>query len=234
MGRPKSVIAAAIAAAICIAALAAPAAAANSRIVIVNGIAGKKVDVCLNGAEVKSGLGYGGRIVRTLADGSYVLKVFAKNTAICSGTKLAQKTITLASDDLTVVATKSAPKKVVVFDNADINAATGPTQASIVFRHAADLGDATFHAQLMVPKVSPGPSLAADPVWAKTNEYSSIETTLWGWDVYVTRPNEVAELASAKIRTIQAGRRHEWLLLGKTEANAKVISYSRPTSAPAP
>ena len=223
---------AAMATAIAATAMAAPAVAAQSRIAIVNGIPVKKVDICLNGVEIRSNLRYGGKIFRVRADGTYLLKVFASNAGTCTGTKLAQKSITLAADDLTIVATRNAPK-VLIFDNEAVNDGPGPGQAAIVWRHAADLGDLTFHAQLMVaPPIAPPPDVAADPIWTKRDQLASVESILWGWDVFVTRPNAATELASKTIRALQADRRHEWIMLGKKNKNAKLISFIRTMEAP--
>ena len=69
MGRISRVIAVGVASALVITAIgaAAPVAAARGpALMVVNGKPGTKVDICINGKEVKSRVNYGGRASRLL------------------------------------------------------------------------------------------------------------------------------------------------------------------------
>ena len=64
MARLRTLVIGGAALALMAAALAMPAGAADTKgtLALVNGIPGKKVDVCLNGNEIKSNLAYGGHV----------------------------------------------------------------------------------------------------------------------------------------------------------------------------
>jgi hypothetical protein len=119
--------------------LAAPAAAQlNPVLALVNGIPGRTVDVCIGSNEVRSGLRYGASTVRSAGIGSRTIRFRAASPGNCKGNVLAQVTrVLVADDDLTLVATRRAPK-VVVSDNRPFPATTN---GRITFRYAGDLGD---------------------------------------------------------------------------------------------
>jgi len=167
----RSGIAAFVSAAI-IAALAVPASAASTTgtAVIVNGIPGSRVDLCINGKEVSSGLRYGGHKIITQATGVKTLKVFRRDTRTCRGALLAHKKFLLQDGgDLTIIATKRFPKRVLVFDNHNLSTLPSALidHSVMLLRHAGDLGDTVFK----FGSVRPEPvETAADPVWVKGDE----------------------------------------------------------------
>lgn len=148
MRRSRAYLIGSLMATLAITALGAPAAAAETgSVAIVNGIPGGKVDICLGSQEIRSGLPYGGRVFRSPAAGSRVLKVYRADPRTCKGTLLAKKGFTLvAGGDLTLVATVKAPK-VVIFDNAGLGTVV-PSGADVyapwAWRHAADIGKVNF------------------------------------------------------------------------------------------
>src|SRR6188472_1916545 len=96
-------------AALAIGALWAPVGAADTQgtLAFVNGIPGRTVDVCLNGKEIKTGLGYGKAVSKSVVGlGQKTLKFYGTDPRRCRGAVVAQETFTLATgDDLTIVAT---------------------------------------------------------------------------------------------------------------------------------
>lgn len=194
-------------------------AANESRITFVNGIPGTPIDICLKGQQVKYGLKSGHVTSKIRNNGSHKLKVFKKKAGGCNGVKLAEKTIPLNYQDLTVVITKKSPK-VVVFDNT--GAVVPPGASYLAVRDAADLGPVSF--EYAVPVVL-GPSL--DPVWAKGDQLVAPYTIGVQFGVFVTRPGQVKDLATPKFQVLMDQKRHEWILIGTKGKNAKIVPFSR-------
>ena len=201
--------------------VAPPASAANeSRVTFVNGIAGKAIDICLNGQEAKSGLKYGAATSRVRDNGSYNVKVFKKDPRKCKGTKLGQTTIDLSFEDLTVVATKRFPK-IIVFD--DTTLTTAPPNGYIAWRNASDLGPVAIKYLFPTPI---GP--AVDPVWTKGDQFVTTLGPNQTYGILATRPDQAKILAGPKFQTVATGRRHEWILVGNKGKNAKIATFDRP------
>ena len=117
MRRYRALLVAIGSAVIAAGALAAPVAAVNPRLALVNGIPGRTVDVCVGNSEVRSNLKYGGWVERFVAPGSRTVRFRRAAPGRCQGTVLAQTTLLLVDDDdKTVVGTRRVPK-VVVFEN---------------------------------------------------------------------------------------------------------------------
>jgi hypothetical protein len=194
-------------------------AANESRITFVNGIPGTPIDICLKGKEVKSGLKSGHVVSKIRDNGSHKLKVFKQDYRKCKGTKLAEQNISLSYQDLTVVITKTAPK-VVVFDNTAMNPPAG--QGFLVLRDAADLGPATFKYLIETP-IAP----ALDPVWTKGDQLATPVGATASYGFTATRPDQFKHLAIPKYQIIQDQKRHEWILIGTSGKNAKIVPLSR-------
>ena len=122
MGTRRSFIGAALGA-LLIASLTFPASGADLKgtLAFVNGISGKRVDVCLNGREIKSGLAYGRAIFKNvIGTGAKNLKFYERDPRTCRGKVLAKDSFAIGSgEDVTIVATRKAPK-VLRFDNAGL------------------------------------------------------------------------------------------------------------------
>jgi hypothetical protein len=212
--------------------LAAPVSAGggSGTAVIVNGIPGQKVDLCINGKEVRSALRYAGHKIITQAAGRKVLKVFRKDGRKCKGKLLAKKPFSMVDgSDLTIVVTKRFPKKVLIFDNAGFGfLPSAPTDhALMLFRHAADLGPATFKFGATKPEpIEP----VSDPLWHKGDQRFRGMAYPVGtvWWLKVTRPNKAAAIAGPDSVELAANRRYERILLGVTTKNAKLAKFSRP------
>lgn len=219
-------------------ALAAPSAAIVGRgtIGVVNGIPGQRVDICIDNQEIRGNVRYGGRVVRTMFEGSKTVKVFKADPRPCKGVKLAQKVIDLTNlQDLTVVVNKQAPK-VVVFDNTDLGAIGIPGTpypgGFIAWRHAADLGDVSMKYLYAEPEKPIGPAPAADPVWREGDQIMEDVGEGTGLRLRATRPDADVTIAQSQFVTIEASRRYEWYLLGTKPKNAKFVVWSREVSQP--
>jgi hypothetical protein len=231
MPKLKPIIAGAALTALAVTAIAAPAAAAPGKgtIGLVNGAPGGRVDLCINGKEIRSKTPWGGRRYRVLSPGDKKIKVFKADPRKCRGKLLGKKTISLAAgDDLTVVFTRKSPK-FTLFANAigDVPAAPGDPlpYGLLYFRHAADLGDAAFKYQSAGPPAPVGPSV--DPVWTKGDEVSTTSPEGSSWRLRTTRPDKAWVFAQSPWIDFEASRRYEFILLGTTPKNARIIVWSR-------
>jgi len=84
----KAVLAASLTA-LALSALAVPAAAAvptAGTLGIVNGIPGTRIDICVNGREIRSHVPYGGKVSRFTSIGFKTIKIFKKDPRTCSTT----------------------------------------------------------------------------------------------------------------------------------------------------
>ena len=227
-----------MAAMLLLAGTAVPAAAANQgTVAVVNGIPGERVDICVNGRELRSRVPYGGWASRTISAGDKVLKVFRADPRTCRGTVLAKKPFTLTASpnlgsDLTLVATKKTPKKVITFFN-DSMGYIPPDGLPYIYavwawRHAADLGDVNFKYRLINPEQPAEPSVAG--IWQKGDQFFEGSDPDEGMQLRATRPDQDATLAKSAPVIFAASRRYEWYLLGTTKANAKFVVFSRRVS----
>jgi hypothetical protein len=243
VSKSASLLAGGLSTVLALAALAAPVAAgvsATGTLAIVNGIPGGKVDICLKGEEIRSGLGYGGKVFRIQDPGDTVLKVYRADRRTCRGTLLAKGAFTLATQgDLTLVATAKAPK-VVIFDNAGLGLippkGSPSAYAPWAWRHAADLGKVNIWFQASFyggsyQRIQPEPYTS--DVWRKGDqEISDTASAVTDYRLKATRPGKTKALATSKTIPLVTSRRFEWYLLGTTTANAKFVVFSRIISAP--
>ena len=70
--------------------LVTPVAAATTKLTVVNGHPGTRVDVCVQGREIKSGLRYGGVVFRTTNTAFVVVKLYKRDPRPCGGRPLGQ------------------------------------------------------------------------------------------------------------------------------------------------
>ena len=212
-----------------VAAFAAPVAAANPVVNIVNGIPGMRVDICIGGKETKSGLPYGGKVQRSTLPGTKSLKVYKQDPRKCRGTLLAQRSLTVAADDdLTLVATRFAPK-FVTFDNT----ALGSTNylAELSFRHAADLGPVTMGWAIQSIQ---GLTPAAYTPFSKGDQFffESANLTVRAIAQRAGKTFETSrwvDLPLISAVTDTFGNRHiEFILVGTNVKNARFVVIDRP------
>jgi len=222
-------------AALALSALAVPTTAANGAkgtLGIVNGIPGQRVDICLNGREIKSRVGYGGKKSKVTNTGFKTIKIFKADPRTCRGTKLAQKTYLLGyGDDFTIVVNKKAPKWV-KFDNKVPRflgsiwplGVLGP-DAYVAVRHAADLGTVAMR-------------ISTEYAWSPSAEAPWVEGDEHAWTGYnppatanymvaAARPDKPGAIARSGAVYLKPSRRYEFILLGTWTGNAKMIVWKR-------
>jgi hypothetical protein len=217
--------------------MSAAAADPQGTLALVNGIPGKRVDVCINGNETRSGVRYGQAVLRdVIPTGNKNVKFYARDPRTCRGNVLAQTSFVLdPGEDLTIVATRKAPK-VVTFDNAglgEIPPAGAPfANSSFAWRHASEVA-ANFRYRYWQPDPESPVGPAADPVWTKGGEVSSPTTPGTILQLRATRAGELDTIA-VKRAEMGTSRRYEWILVGTSPANTRFVFIDRAISHPSP
>ena len=229
MQRLRNLVIAGAVTTLAITALGAPAAAGShkTKLAIVNGSPGKKLDVCVNGKEIKSGLRYGKVIFKTTRTPKAKVKFFQRDRRKCGGKLLAKKVVGLA--DATVVFTRRKPKKVVVFDNAFLATPMSATAARVSYGHAADIGPVQFgfDSEIVEPFFF-GPS-AVDPFFkGDQGAWSNSSSLQIVWVTFVHKVSPAVELLPPFARYLPRQRRWEQILVGTNDANARLVFIDRP------
>ncbi len=222
----RSALAGCVVATLLATSLAVPVMAApvKGKMAIVQGNPSAKVDVCINGREIKSKMRFGTKVYRTFPAGLKVLKVTKADPRTCKGKVLAYKAFKFPKgSDFTVVISKKKPQKVMVFDNAY---PPGPIVSGShrFFRNASDYGEVTFRHE--AKPITTDPAMAAtDPTWKKgesTWRYlpmgvggAPMSSTTWISDVPMYFPPLV--VAGPVWSLLSDGKRYEWIFIGTTK-----------------
>jgi hypothetical protein len=232
MRRFRSPVLAAAALALLVTAFGSPAAAAGKgTLTIVQGIPATRVDVCVNGVEVESGMAYGRYAIESLAAGTKSLKVTATGPGTCTGSPgYGHRSFDLtANGDLTVVLTSAKPGRVSLFDNRrpkdtiDIVPNNG---GWIVVRHASDVGAMAIKASIDPWSFPWAP--AQDPVWVKGDSFSQDYDIVGATHlVFATRPDRGVPHASTPLYLLKSLFRYEHILVGTNVENARFVNIVR-------
>jgi hypothetical protein len=210
------------------AALSMPVSAAGSgRITFVQGTPGVKVDICVGSTEIASNLAYGKYKAKVLSVGTRTIRFAKAAPGTCSGTGLYTWVRAVALDsDTTVVLTKFAPKKLVVFpDNYTSMMPLPAGSGMIIWRHASDIGTAGF--RYTVDAGTPWYP-AADAPYEKGD---------WGWGwrddgfrmLWWAHIPPVLNAIAGPIELLTEGdTRHEMVLVGTTLGNTKLVRIDTP------
>lgn len=219
--------------------LVVPTAAADTKgtLAIVNGIPGQKVDVCLDGKELKSGLKYGGKVLKNVvATGSKKLRFYKPDPRSCRGSLVARKNFPLvAAEDLTIVVTKRAPKIVIVSNEplGEIPPKGEPHGGSFAaWRHAAEFA---VNFKLRVWSHNPEEPIqpAVDPTWSKGQHSAAGYGPDFILQLRVTLPESNHTLALRRTY-IDSEHRYEWIFVGTKPGNARMVFLDRVISEPTP
>jgi hypothetical protein len=200
-------------------------AAASGRLAFVNGIPGKRVDVCVNGKEIKSGLKYGKAIVRNLGNGSKALRLRVARSGVCTGSSLGGRQLAIVDGaDLTIVGTKvAAPQRVLVWENTEPDLSPG---GLVILRHAADIGTAGF--KFATPSGGTPWFNAVDDPWTK-GVYGwggrAAGTSMIWW---AHQPPAQEAIAGPYQLIVESGIRHESILVGTNLGNVRFARLAVP------
>ena len=219
MARFRVLTMAALAALLAIGVIGVPVAAANPKLVLVNGIPGRTVDVCVGNNEVRSGLKYGASAIRVIGPGFQTVRFRVASAGNCNGTTLAAYSRNfLINEDLTLVGTKKSPLKVVVY----VNPPLGGNTVSFAFRNAGDLGDLNANVQLGV-FIAPN---ALAPAFPKGSQYYfSAGISFWA-RITIWRANTPDPFRDATVQNVE-GYRNEYIVVGTSLGNDKLVKIRR-------
>jgi hypothetical protein len=206
--------------------LAAPVAAEtqSTRIAIVNGIPGTKVDICINGKEVRSKLPYARVTAKTQPAARKTIKVFKKDPRKCRGRLLARRVIhPLAGDDVTLVVTRTRPK-LVHFTNR-----MPRFFPYLMWRHAGDMGPVVlrYDSWLQVEDGRVIEPAGAVRAWTKGDEYRVDWAAGASFRLEASWPDRDWPIARSAIVAYDPARSVEWLLVGKNAKTARFVLIRR-------
>ena len=233
MRRSTNLVLGAAVAALVISALGAPVAASSKAYVqIVNGIPGKRIDVCVNNREIKSALPYGKVIKRQLHGGTKKIKFRKKSPGVCRGKVLAAKTVAMPGGrDKTIVATNRKPNKVVVFDNAGLSTPAAFHSAVGAVRYAANVDLAVKRAADTADQSPLSP--AVDPIWTKGDQFVFPGSPGPGYPIlfiftlWVTLPESAIPLAGPVVGTLTEGQRLQQVIVGNKPGNIRIVQFKQ-------
>lgn len=231
MPRSRSLIVGVSLAALAAAAFAAPAAAAKPHVALVNGIPGKKVDICTNKKEVASKVRYGKKALRRTSTGIKKVTFRVAGPGKCKGQVLAKANMVFANDsDQTIVATKRGGDKIVVFDNVDLGPLPAFVDTAVAWRHAANIKDVGFSIGYGPVTIDVWEHAAGDIFWNRGDQ--QIDVATHGAQSYlmtmaVVVPFSEGVYAGPIYDTIYPGGRYEYIFVGTREGNAKIVKIRR-------
>ena len=233
MRKSKAILFGATLAAFAVSSLAVPASAATgSKLTIINGFPGKKVDVCVNGREIRSALPYGKVVRKTTRSPKTTVKLFAKNNrARCKGTLLGKRVVSFKKG--TLVITKKFPKRVVVFDMSP----PAPTTSALVSSrlsvlHAADVQPVEFWRDITF--IDPFPEVAAgEEILVKGDNTRDVTWTYPDTGhrlvfLAVQVPGQGEALFDPAVIYIKPDRHYFAYLIGASVGNARFVVVSEP------
>jgi hypothetical protein len=204
--------------------MAAPvSAAATGRLILVNGVPGKTVEMCVNNKEVAKKVKYGRHVIRRQSPGTKIVKFKKASAGTCTGKLLGKSSVLLGDgEERVVVVTKRIPLKVVAFP-----ALVG--SAGQVFRHAADIGTAGFK-RIDPDTGTPWFPAADEPFekgdWGSGSGWSTVPPHVW----WAHQPPSQVPIAGPFTGQYTAGVRYEHILVGSTLANVRFVNvkYAKP------
>jgi hypothetical protein len=220
------VVAGGIAASLVMSAAGPASAAGTAKVWFAQGLATKSVDVCVDGTEIRSNLGYRQRFSTDLAIAvdtqAFAFVVYAANATTCGGAILASHTYTLAIDqNYTVVSGIGGAHlpRLFLFSNSLKN--TPSHTARFSYRHAADVGAVNA-------------SLIGTKMWRNLSNGGSVTGT-FAEGAYQLRTRAVgspADLHPVRNLTLTARIAYQVYLVGDHANGYKLITIQQPVIRP--
>lgn len=225
--RPRKILLTAASTAFAISALAMPVSAGTPATVFVaHGIPGAKVDVCVNGAEVRSNFRYGRQFKAELPAGNYRVKVYLADPRECRGVKVIDEQLAL-SDGLNATAVariiNGAPGLQVFVNDLDID---GPG-ASLTVRHTAKAPTVDVYLAGTVDLAIDGsePTIADFPRGASAGPVP-IKPNTYAW--WVTLADQTAPVIGPAVAYLEAGVAYQVHAVGTKPSNYRFIVIGQP------
>jgi hypothetical protein len=211
--------------ALAIGTLAVPAQAAGSATLFVaHGIPGATVDVCANGAEIKSNFKYGRQFKAELPDGTYRVKVFRADPRPCKGTKVIDQQLALiGGQNVTAVAwlDKGAPALDVFINNLVLN---DPFRASVTIRHVAKAPTLDFYLAGTLLGTVPEPSFRIP----RGEDVTGVEVADRMYAYWATRVGDYSVLIGPELRLLEESFAYHIHVVGTKANNYRFIVTRQP------
>ena len=209
-----------------LAVLGAPASAAKTRMTIVNGTSGKKLDVCVNGREIKKGLAYGRFVKTSVNKPRATVKFYPRKKGACSGRVLGKKVVKPAR--AVVVRTKKKPGRVLLFKEPNLPAPSAVVAYDVIGHglNASELDRISFSVKFVA-----GSAIAMGGQSFDKGEQGRILNLQLGDDVLDSNVSafQLPEtfIAGPAAGVIRSFRYYQWLLVGAVPDDAKLIRLRR-------
>lgn len=229
MERPKIIVVISAALALLLTLAAAPVSAlelAKADVYVVQGIPNLKVDVCIDGVEVRRGFRYGQKLKQMLDPGMHKIVLKPRQPGKCTGPTIAKVKQSVEShDDLTIVAAYVGGKRGFrIFDNAFSFVGTRPAliETTTVVQHAASFGAVDFFtAQVLVVPSVIRPTFAK----IKRGQQQSAETRLGTFSSWFARPGTIKGIAGPVNKETLLGKTNHHVLVGTKLSNLRVVFF---------
>lgn len=222
MHRIKALVVACAAATLALTAFGAPVAAVapSTKMAIVNGDPFRKVDVCVNGKEIRSGLAYGAKVFKTTPTESAMVKFFKRSAKKCGGGLIGARRV--YPGDAVVVLTRKTPQRVVVFNTAPVGGNT-----AFFYGNASDISNVEFawdYSSVIWQ------TAADESRWVKGYSESYWDELLaddLNVDMVTVRDFTTSKPYAEKSVFVRAGQRREYIFLGTGKLTAKLVVITR-------
>jgi hypothetical protein len=235
MRRTSNILIAAATCALALGAIGVPAAAAGAvapsldpdpAIRVVNGLPGTRLDVCVNGNEIKSRLRYGRSIpVPTSGLGKYKIVFKQPRAGKCKGATVAKQKIEfLGFGDVSVVAAAARGGPIVrVFENNQSPASVDPApySGSVIYHHAAKSASVDIFRGIQITPVA-GPLPVANLKRGKT--WANFVLGNVAWHTWVAKAGTTKALAGPVIRQLENGH-NVFVFVGNNKRNYRLVTF---------
>ncbi len=227
----KKMIMGAAVGALAISSIAAPTSAISgpAKLVVVHGIPGAKVEVCVSGNEIRKVFRYGHHLRATLDPGSYQLAVRLAAPGNCKGALVAKKRVILAgAERLTVVASyRHHAPALLVFDDREALAWIKDAAFSTtfgVFQNAARLGPLDLFVAI---SISAGTAEATPAVpGLRKGEQQGGPTEPGTIVPWVTKTGTNRRIIGPRLMQIREGKANHLVAVGTNRSNARFVFFS--------
>lgn len=227
MRRPHAFIALTVGATLAITATATPVAAAEDpEIVIVQGIPGLRVDVCINGEEVRKNLRYGKKFKPDLATGQTKIVLKPKRKGDCAGATIAKVKFTAVMDEqATFVARRRGGQRVLQrFSDQLISSAGSPAviDQALIVSNGSSFGTVDGWLASGFTVTAPNPTFGGIAPGRQSAIAIPEEGTVAAW---FSRPGKTKSLLLPAVQQAVSGQRNHFMLVGTKRKNLRTVSY---------
>lgn len=194
------------------------AATGDATVHVVHGVPGVKVDVCVDGAEVRSGFAYTGRFSTALPAGEYRVAIRLASPGTCDGDVVRTRLVELvAGKNYTLIAGLSAAGGPKLFAFVNRMGALADGKARVQVRHtaAAPAVDVLVNGAAAIPSLLPG----AETTVALPEADYRVAVVPAGTHTVVIGPRTFA---------LEAGSAYQIFAVGNADAGYRFLVLAQP------